>query len=123
MTRWIVAIVAVAVLLIAGITVVAVAVSGSDSDDEASAAEAPTDALAAPDPEEIEEFQQCLEEHGVEPPGERFGAGDEPPDPGSMPEPSAEMLEAAQACRELMPTPPGGFGDRGGPGFLPIPQN
>jgi hypothetical protein len=124
MTRWIVGIVGGAVLLTVGLIVIVA--SSSDSEDEAAAA--PATVLGAPDEEAFAELRDCLEEQGVDPPEPRFeggpapGAGG-PRGDGSRPEPSEEMLEAIEACREVMPTPPSGPGDAGGPGFRLLPQD
>jgi hypothetical protein len=124
MTRWIVGIVVATVLLTTGLIVVVA--SSSDSEDEAAAA--PPTVLGAPDEEAFAELRDCLEEQGVDPPepgldgGPVPGAGG-PRGDGSRPEPSEEMLEAIEACREVLPTPPGAPGNAGGPGFRLLPQD
>ena len=92
MTRgaWI-AVGGVSALALGLLVALVVALAGADSDDDPATPEEPT--LITPGGEPSAEFQECMEENGVERP--------EPGTPQTAP--PAGFEEAFEACRELLP--------------------
>jgi hypothetical protein len=107
MTRgaWI-AVGGVSALAVGLLVALVVALASAGSDDGAGASE-PT--LVTPGGEPSAEFQECMEENGVE-----------PPQPGVPQQaPPAGFEEAFEACRDLLPQ--GGAPEGGGLRIMPPP--
>ena len=93
----------------------AIVLAGGDDDSEPEGPAAPFTVGSGPAPsgalpEELEDFQQCLEDQGVElpTPGERPPAN------------SDELQDAVESCQEHLPE---GGQFRFGPSDAPVPQN
>ena len=94
---------ALALVLLAAL-VVALASAGSEDEPDA-----PEPTLITPGGEPSAEFQECMEENGVE-----------PPEPGTRQQaPPAGFEDAFEACRDLLPE--GGAAEGGGLRIMPPP--
>lgn len=82
---------------------------------------ASTTPTAGPDRAALEQFEQCLSEHGVTPPQPGSGA------PSARGTPSQKLQQALQDCRQYAPAgptsgaPPLGGPPSGAPGGIPVP--
>jgi hypothetical protein len=96
---------------LAAAAIVALAVAGCGEDSEVSTVAGPGMA-GAPDADALEAFQDCMSDQGVDvPEGPTQFGGPPSGDSGDAPAaPSQKEMEAMEACRDELPTPPDGGG-------------
>ena len=92
----------IGVLALAAVAIGVTVASASGADSESSDPEAQGNVTFAPAPDVIEDFKNCMSEHGVDVPvpGEPFDG-----EPG-VHEPSAEAKQAFEACEDELPARP-----------------